>query len=352
MAASLANAHALAEEFRTLELLCAPQALCTSYNDRVLRHPSAMTFWTAPKNRYGNILPNEETRVKLKAKHGVEGSDYINGNYIFENLYVSCQAPIPSTFGDFWRMVWEQNSGIIVMVTKLLEGGKKKADLYWPDEGCTATYDGIMVTLRNVFHGEHFDTRVFDVSWENERRKIYHFQYLEWPDFGVPQSTHGILKLAKYVKAHHERAITKGMIGPLVVHCSAGVGRSGTFIAIYHIIQRIHAQLPTNVMELVLQMRKHRGGMVQTEDQYLFIHRAYEDYLIHLHKKQQQDNKRPLNALSSVDVSLEPKWKRKMYPRSYKMSFSLNDLDLKQLTSSSYRPALIPCSFSSSTALS
>jgi len=214
--------------------------------------------------------------VKLRPLESVEGSDYINANHILDGRYISTQAPMPNTINDFWRMVWEQHCAIIVMITRIFEGGRQKANIYWPtEEGGSQKYGIVEVTTARHFCNEHFDTRIFLIRCGTETRKVVHYQYSTWPDFGVPHSTEGIRELIRKVRRQQARVTPSG---PVVVHCSAGVGRSGAFISILHTIERAHAGLSTNLMELVMEMRKDRSGMIQTKEQYAFVVKCLEDY--------------------------------------------------------------------------
>jgi len=214
--------------------------------------------------------------VKLRPLENVEGSDYINANHILDGRYISTQAPMPNTINDFWRMIWEQHCAIIVMITRIFEGGRQKANLYWPtEEGGSQKYGIVEVTTARHFCNEHFDTRIFLIRCGTETRKVVHYQYSTWPDFGVPHSTEGIRELIRKVRRQQARVTPSG---PVTVHCSAGVGRSGAFISILHTIERAHAGLSTNLMELVMEMRKDRSGMIQTKEQYAFVVKCLEDY--------------------------------------------------------------------------
>jgi len=201
----------------------------------------------------------------------------MNANYIFDGLYISCQAPLFSTMNDFWRMIWEQNCPVIVMLTRLLESGKMKANIYWPLSSCSLRFGDIDVTiLEEEEKFEHFTHRHFLLRRGQEVREVHHLHYTEWPDFGTPTSTEGIRDL---ITASNDYRDSSNSQGPMVVHCSAGVGRSGTFIAIHHALERLEQGLDYDVKDIVTNMRQQRWGMVQTEKQYSFIYRAIEDYL-------------------------------------------------------------------------
>lgn len=262
----------LIDEFRTLQMLTDKPM---SFGERILNFPSATTYWTASKNRYPDILPREDTRVRLQHT-GCEGSDYINANYVFEKQYIATQAPLFSTFADFWRMVWEQGSCIIVMLTRLTENGNVKANVYWPTTlGEKGTFGMLSVELIHETAFDNIECRLFRISDGVEHRDVYHLHYTGWPDFGVPSSTKEIIDLVKVTNYLRARA---GWEKPIVTHCSAGVGRVGTFVAIHQAVRLLNAAKKPKILDLVFAMRQCRHGMVQREEQYVFIHRVVADY--------------------------------------------------------------------------
>lgn len=272
------------EDFRRLEMLT--QACPTDFCAKVLRFPTACSHAAMTKNRYPNILPDEWTRVKLKkdCKDRDEAADYINANYLLGGHYIAAQAPLPSTFGDFWCMVWQHRTPVVVMLTKLMERGRPKADCYWPEQvGQTFTYGGFEVTLEKYSPGFHYETRTFLIgpvdrsSQLSAPRRVVHYLLSSWPDFGAPTDTVGIRCLVSAVEKARED--NTHLNGPTIVHCSAGVGRSGTFIAIADAVHRVNSHRPIDVLGTVLQMRKERTGMIQTAEQYSFVLRAIGDHV-------------------------------------------------------------------------
>jgi len=235
--------------------------------------PSAYMPTSIKKNRYPDILPLESTRVHIEPNK-FDGSDYINANHVLDCQYISCQAPIFPTFVDFWKMIWEQRSSVIVMLTKLFEAGRTKAHIYWPViENVPQKFGEISVTLMEEIVTDYFVIRAFLVCKDDDIRQICQIHYLEWPDHGVPKNTLGIRSLCARVNL-----LQRGNeCSPIVVHCSAGIGRSGSFIAVHHILNQINNKTSFNVLDTVLKMRQDRAGMVQTEDQYWFIHQAIHD---------------------------------------------------------------------------
>ncbi|XP_075798738.1 receptor-type tyrosine-protein phosphatase S isoform X9 [Microtus pennsylvanicus] len=227
-----------------------------------------------PKNRYANVIAYDHSRVILQPLEGIVGSDYINANYVDgyrrQNAYIATQGPLPETFGDFWRMVWEQRSATVVMMTRLEEKSRIKCDQYWPNRG-TETYGFIQVTLLDTMELATFCVRTFSLhkNGSSEKREVRHFQFTAWPDHGVPEYPTPFLAFLRRVKTCNPPDA-----GPIVVHCSAGVGRTGCFIVIDAMLERIKTEKTVDVYGHVTLMRSQRNYMVQTEDQYSFIHEA------------------------------------------------------------------------------
>uniref|UniRef100_A0A3B4CB05 Receptor-type tyrosine-protein phosphatase S n=1 Tax=Pygocentrus nattereri TaxID=42514 RepID=A0A3B4CB05_PYGNA len=226
------------------------------------------------KNRYANVIAYDHSRVLLSGIDGIPGSDYINANYIDgyrkQNAYIATQGSLPETFGDFWRMVWEQRSANIVMMTKLEERSRVKCDQYWPTRG-TETYGLIQVTLLDTVELATYCVRTFALykNGSSEKREVRQFQFTAWPDHGVPEHPTPFLAFLRRVKACNPPDA-----GPMVVHCSAGVGRTGCFIVIDAMLERIKHEKTVDIYGHVTLMRAQRNYMVQTEDQYVFIHDA------------------------------------------------------------------------------
>uniref|UniRef100_A0AAQ5ZGQ6 protein-tyrosine-phosphatase n=1 Tax=Amphiprion ocellaris TaxID=80972 RepID=A0AAQ5ZGQ6_AMPOC len=227
-----------------------------------------------PKNRYANVIAYDHTRVILAPIEGILGSDYINANYIDgyrkQNAYIATQGPLAETFGDFWRMVWEQRAASVVMMTRLEEKSRIKCDQYWPSRG-TETYGMIQVTLLDTMELATFCVRTFSLhkSGNSERREVRQFQFTAWPDHGVPEYPTPFLNFLRRVKACNPPDA-----GPIIAHCSAGVGRTGCFIVIDAMLERIRHERTVDIYGHVTLMRSQRNYMVQTEDQYSFIHEA------------------------------------------------------------------------------
>ncbi|XP_029803491.1 receptor-type tyrosine-protein phosphatase F isoform X13 [Suricata suricatta] len=227
-----------------------------------------------PKNRYANVIAYDHSRVILTSIDGVPGSDYVNANYIDgyrkQNAYIATQGPLPETMGDFWRMVWEQRTATVVMMTRLEEKSRVKCDQYWPARG-TETYGLIQVSLLDTVELATYTVRTFALhkSGSSEKRELRQFQFMAWPDHGVPEYPTPILAFLRRVKACNPLDA-----GPMVVHCSAGVGRTGCFIVIDAMLERMKHEKTVDIYGHVTCMRSQRNYMVQTEDQYVFIHEA------------------------------------------------------------------------------
>nr|XP_058893669.1 receptor-type tyrosine-protein phosphatase alpha isoform X3 [Kogia breviceps] len=261
------------EEFNALPA-CPIQATCEAASKEENKE----------KNRYVNILPYDHSRVHLTPVEGVPDSDYINASFINgyqeKNKFIAAQGPKEETVNDFWRMIWEQNTATIVMVTNLKERKECKCAQYWPDQGCW-TYGNIRVSVEDVTVLVDYTVRKFciqqvgDVTNRKPQRLITQFHFTSWPDFGVPFTPIGMLKFLKKVKACNPQ-----YAGAIVVHCSAGVGRTGTFVVIDAMLDMMHTERKVDVYGFVSRIRAQRCQMVQTDMQYVFIYQALlEHYL-------------------------------------------------------------------------
>uniref|UniRef100_A0AAQ6A444 Receptor-type tyrosine-protein phosphatase alpha n=1 Tax=Amphiprion ocellaris TaxID=80972 RepID=A0AAQ6A444_AMPOC len=261
------------EEFNALPV-CPIQASCDAASKEENKE----------KNRYVNILPYDHSRVHLSSLEGVPDSDFINASFINgyqeKNKFIAAQGPKEETVNDFWRMIWEQNTATIVMVTNLKERKECKCAQYWPDQGCW-TYGNIRVSVEDTMVLVDYTIRKFciqqvgDVSGKKPQRLITQFHFTSWPDFGVPFTPIGMLKFLKKVKTCNPQ-----YAGPIVVHCSAGVGRTGTFIVIDAMLDMMIAERKVDVFGFVTRIRAQRSQMVQTDMQYVFIFQALlEHYL-------------------------------------------------------------------------
>jgi len=267
------------EEFNYIENKTAKEQFFVDYT-------SAMLPANKIKNRYSNVLPPETTRVTLSLVEGEEGSDYINANFIrglipnSDTAYIATQGPLQSTFPDFWRMIWEKGIAVVVMLTKEVENGRLKCDRYWPEMDCPLTVSNYKITMSDMEETSKDELIERKLTLTNmktgESRPVTHLQYIAWPDHGLPTSTTAFLALMD------EAFKFNNTEGPIVVHCSAGIGRSGTFCIVHATIEKLKLDLKQfpdkepkfNIIQSVLAARSQRPGMVQTKEQYMFVYLA------------------------------------------------------------------------------
>nr|XP_034316262.1 uncharacterized protein LOC117685819 isoform X3 [Crassostrea gigas] len=224
------------------------------------------------KNKYKNIYPYDETRVLLKIEKGRSDSDFINASFIhgFGNVksYIAAQGPLINTIDDFWWMVWNEKCDKIVMLTNLVEDDKVKCIQYWPDSDTMDTRNMKLELVVSESFAD-FTIRTFNLINGKESRTIRQFHFTAWPDKGVPAYASSL------VHFHSKVIHTPGTLkGPIVVHCSAGIGRTGTFIALNYLVQQAKESGYVDVFECVETLRRQRLNMVQTLEQYKFLHNA------------------------------------------------------------------------------
>lgn len=253
------------------------------------------------KNRHRGILPFDETRIVLRdVNPRAVGADYINANLVRSPSlraspgYIATQAPMPETVNEFWQMVYEKQCAIIVMATNLMERNKVRCHKYWPDQDQRVEYGKLRVTGIAELHVQTNDQgyifREFELEHPsmNESWKVFQFHYTTWPDQGVPSNPSHVLHFLMDI--HECTENTTSVKGPIVVHCGAGIGRTGTLIAIDEITQKIvehETMTEIDIAQTILNLRAQRPGLVQTEQQYKFV---YQTVLYHVENWSQQHN--------------------------------------------------------------
>ncbi|XP_069683313.1 tyrosine-protein phosphatase non-receptor type 4 [Periplaneta americana] len=293
VAAGTDQADALAESMLLLADGLASGALVAQFEQLYRKKPGLSTDEARKsenqnKNRYRDISPYDVTRVILV---GGSSGDYINANFVnmeipgsgIINRYIATQGPLPNTVADFWQMVVEVQSTLVVMVTPLVERGRTKCHQYWPallqtlELGhlhITCTKEEMEPTGSFVFR----EFRLTNLETEEERH-ISHMQYLAWPDHGVPDDSAQFLEFTDRV-----RKARVGMVEPTVVHCSAGIGRTGVLILMETAMCLIEANEPVYPLDIVRAMRDQRAMMIQTASQYRFVcesvHRAFTEGIV------------------------------------------------------------------------
>ncbi|XP_062581698.1 uncharacterized protein LOC134243463 [Saccostrea cucullata] len=230
------------------------------------------------KNKYKNIYPYDDTRVKLKTDNEHFKSDFINASTIHVGLsvksYIAAQGPLVATIGDFWWMVWNENCEKIVMLTNLIEDDKVKCIQYWPEKN-EMSAKNLNIEVVDVENFADYTIRTLLLRKSKEERIVRQFHFTAWPDKGVPLYASSLVHFHSKVK----NTASPGK-GPLVVHCSAGIGRTGTFIALDYLIQQAKESQYVDVFGCVETLRRQRVNMVQTLEQYIFVHSALLEALM------------------------------------------------------------------------
>uniref|UniRef100_A0A3Q2DRQ3 Protein tyrosine phosphatase receptor type Q n=1 Tax=Cyprinodon variegatus TaxID=28743 RepID=A0A3Q2DRQ3_CYPVA len=229
--------------------------------------------WNKSKNRFLNIKPYNNNRVKLLSEPGMAGSDYVNASfvsgYLCPNEFIATQGPLPSTVADFWRMIWETGTRTVAMLTQCYEKGRIRCHKYWPEDNKPMTvFSDILISKVSEEVLPDWTVRTLKVEKHGHYILVKHFNYTSWPEHGVPESCSTLIKFVKAVRAHRHDNST------IVVHCSAGVGRTGVFIALDHLIQHIRDHDFVDIYGLVAELRSERMCMVQNLAQYIFLHQS------------------------------------------------------------------------------
>uniref|UniRef100_A0A671XHM7 Receptor-type tyrosine-protein phosphatase U n=1 Tax=Sparus aurata TaxID=8175 RepID=A0A671XHM7_SPAAU len=225
------------------------------------------------KGRHDTLLGYDRHRVKLHPLLGDPNSDYINANYIDgyhrSNHFIATQGPKQETLYDFWRMVWQENCFSIVMITKLVEVGRVKCCKYWPDD--SEMYGDIKITLLKTETLAEYTVRTFALERRgySTKHEVRQFHFTSWPEHGVPYHATGLLAFIRRVKAS-----TPPDAGPVVVHCSVGAGRTGCYIVLDVMLDMAECEGVVDIYNCVKTLCSRRINMIQTEEQYIFIHDA------------------------------------------------------------------------------
>ncbi|XP_058858083.1 tyrosine-protein phosphatase non-receptor type 11 isoform X3 [Acipenser ruthenus] len=283
------------------------------------------------KNRYKNILPFDTTRVELRdADADVPGAEYINANYIRSvhedgrrpdecKVYIATQGCLQNTVNDFWNMVYQENTHVIVMTTKEVERGRNKCVRYWPDVDSQKEYGLLCVRNMEERPAQDYVLRELEITWldrEEPPRYIWHYQYLSWPDHGVPNEPGGVLSFLDQVNQAQQSIPDTG---PIVVHCSAGIGRTGTIIVIdilVDIISRQGLDCDIDVPKTIQMVRRQRSGMVQTEAQYKFIYMAVQQYIDTVQKRLEEEQRNKTKEREYSNIRYPPTENTKLWPHT------------------------------------
>nr|XP_051702470.1 phosphatidylinositol phosphatase PTPRQ [Oryctolagus cuniculus] len=269
--------------------------------------------WNRAKNRFPNIKPYNNNRVKLIADASIPGSDYINASYVSgylcPNEFIATQGPLPGTVGDFWRMVWETRAKTLVMLTQCFEKGRIRCHQYWPEDNKPVTVFGDIVITKLV-EDVQVDWTIRDLKIERhgDCMTVQQCNFTGWPEHGVPENSAPLIHFVKLVRASRAHDTT-----PMIVHCSAGVGRTGVFIALDHLTQHINDHDFVDIYGLVAELRSERMCMVQNLAQYIFLHQCILDLLSHKGNNQpicfvNYSALQKMDSLDAMEGDVELEW--------------------------------------------
>ncbi|XP_034162820.2 tyrosine-protein phosphatase non-receptor type 18 isoform X2 [Pangasianodon hypophthalmus] len=313
----------------------------------------------AKKNRYKDILPYDQTRVVLSPTTPEYNCDYINANFVKgatgSRAYIATQGPLSNTVVDFWRMIWQYDVKVIIMACKEIELGKKKCEVYWsPLDGASTFGPFIVSTVEESPTNKEVIVRILSVKHCDETRTVSHFQYTAWPDHGIPDVADGILGMMESVH------VSQGYhTGPLLVHCSAGCGRTGVICAIdivNDLLQKKKIREDFSIMDLVLELRRQRPSAVQTKEQYEFVFHTVAQMFEKVLQESSQNHQRqslslytnvvpPKPALRSLSIGSENQNTRKppsLRPRSSHPPASINMNDTYAVVNKIKQPSTAP----------
>ena len=282
------------------------KGLYDEYAEIKARAPSgtfnhARSFENAAKNRYTDVLCYDHSRVLLDPEDNESKSDYINANFVGgyqqSKAFIFSQGPLPRTFVDFWQLIWEQKVMVIVMTTKTVERHRTKCGQYWPEdvgESLIIGEEKFLVTATNIENYDDYVVTHMEVKNEHskENRQVIHFQFLSWPDYGVPDSALSMLTFLQRVR-EKQAELTSALVEsgkwsghelgpPMVIHCSAGIGRTGTFATLDMAIRKFEAEGKVDIRATVELIRSQRAFSIQMPDQYVFCHLAFLEYVLNM----------------------------------------------------------------------
>ncbi|KAK8764141.1 hypothetical protein V5799_033250 [Amblyomma americanum] len=259
------SAYRFADEYERLVEL-SPQ-----YPSDVARNPA-----NSKKNRFTNIHPFDKSRVPLSVVGDDEQTSYINASFVkgcnSDREYIAAQGPNALTLNDFWRMIWEHDVKIIIMLTQFVEANKKKCEKYWPDDNKEHAYGSVLVRKDSSTELKDYTLTEFRIKSDDSSkwRSVRHIFFTAWKDHGVPEEPNTLIQFVRSCQGMFGRR--GGTQPPILVHCSAGVGRTGTFIALDMCLQKLEIEDDIDIFHLILDLRECRRCMVQNEKQYTYLY--------------------------------------------------------------------------------